>query len=89
MDLLLYRFVRLLEPLVFLRCGGSCLLELSCSDGRVAVSAAAACDVNPLVTLTWSFRVSEPATARVRGRDVHTRDTSIGPRVPPALPPPL
>jgi hypothetical protein len=73
---------------VFLQSGGSSLLQLSCCDGRVAVSAAAACDMEPLVTLLWSFRLSEPAIARVRGRDVRTRATSIGPRLPHTLLPP-
>jgi hypothetical protein len=66
---------------VFLQCGEVSLLELSCCDERVAVSAAAGCDVNPLVTtLAWSFRLSEPVIARVRGRDVQTSATLIGPR---------
>jgi hypothetical protein len=70
---------------VFLQCGEVSLLELSCCDERVAVSAAAGCDVNPLVTLAWSFRLSEPVIARVRGRDVRTSATLIGPRAPPRL----
>jgi hypothetical protein len=74
----------MLGPRVFLQCREVSLLELSCCDGRVALSAAAGCDVNPLVTPAWSFRLSEPQLARVTGRDVHTRASLIGLALRPA-----